>query len=86
MNTLEHYGVKGMKWKHTKAAQPENLKGTSLLETKVYQTPQWLRDNGYRMSIQDALNTLKSILPKRGMSVSTVKSGQNAIFRLIKSK
>lgn len=81
MSELQHYGVKGMKWKRTKAAQPENLKGSSLLETKVYQTPQWLRDNGYLMSPTDALNTLKSLLPKRRSSGKDIVNAMKRVNR-----
>lgn len=64
MGELEHYGVKGMKWRQTKAQPEVSLQGQSLLDTKVYQTPQWLRDNGYSLSVTDALNALKSVLAK----------------------
>lgn len=81
MNTLEHYGVKGMKWKRTKTPQPENLQGTSLLETKVYQTPQWLRDNGYHLSVTDALNALKSLIPKRRSSGKDIQDAFKRVNR-----
>lgn len=67
MSELEHYGVKGMKWRQRERVI-QNLSNQSLLETKVYQTPQWLKDNGYDISLDAAINALKSIIPKRRSS------------------
>lgn len=69
---LEHYGVKGMKWDQSKlkgtTKKTESLKGKSFFDTKVYQTNQWLKDNGYKSPVDVALNAVKSIIPKRRSS------------------
>lgn len=53
---------------------PENLKGRSLLYTRVSETPKWLEDNGYRLSVDAALDAVKSIIPERKSSGDDIRS------------
>lgn len=62
-SSLQHYGVKGMKWgKHRVGTSPDTLAMQSLSDTKAYQTGAWLRARGYDTSISGAVKAVASAL------------------------
>lgn len=79
--SLEHYGVKGMSWGNKKN---KNLSGQSLLSTKVFDTPQWLRDNrGSGIGIDRIWNPETRTLRTADKTNNAIRNGVNAVKKAL---
>lgn len=74
--SLEHYGVKGMSWGNKK-----NLSGQSLLDTKVFDTPQWFRDNA--KGLDRYWNSETRTLRTADKTNNAVLNGVNAVKKAL---
>lgn len=79
--SLEHYGVKGMSWGNKKN---KNLSGQSLLDTKVFDTPQWFRDNrGSSRGVNGIWNPETRTLRTADKTNNAVRNGVNAMKKAL---
>ncbi len=74
--SLQHYGVKGMKWGKQKSdPKPDPLAGKSFEEIRLWQTYAWLKANG-RLNVQvDNANV-------RNLDESVVKRGEKVVSKM----